>query len=239
MSTCTPTRPVTSTCPARTSRAPTSASAPPCLLMPTASSWGRDFSCAADWRSQGCTPPPGHARQERLALHQSAGVRPRCGPGPEVRHHLPTHGPRLRRRPPYGLARSVQAGLVPPLHGDRPPGERAERHAVRHRRHPQLTLTRRGRVTSAREALQEVCAQLATDREIVLCSWDAASNWGVQVADYGLWVVQRHLEGRTSRWLETHSTRAYDRCSAPAAAPHPPFGAAAVVSDLGSRAAST
>jgi len=66
------------------------------------------------------------------------------------------------------------------------------------------TLGTRRRATSARDALREVCEQLATDREIVLCVWDAASSWGVQVADYGLWAVQRELEGRTSRWLETH-----------------------------------
>lgn len=66
------------------------------------------------------------------------------------------------------------------------------------------TLGTHRRATSARDALQEVCEQLATDREIVLCVWDAASSWGVQVADYGLWAVQRDLEGLTSRWLETH-----------------------------------
>lgn len=66
------------------------------------------------------------------------------------------------------------------------------------------TLGTNRRATSAREALQEVCTQMAVDREIVLCSWDAASSWGVQVADYALWAVQRDLEGRTSRWLPTH-----------------------------------
>lgn len=66
------------------------------------------------------------------------------------------------------------------------------------------TLGTNRRATSAREALQDVCTQMATDREIVLCSWDAASSWGVQVADYGLWAVQRDLEGRKSLWLDTH-----------------------------------
>jgi hypothetical protein len=66
------------------------------------------------------------------------------------------------------------------------------------------TLGTHRKATSARVALAEVCAQRATDREIVLCVWDAASTWGVQVADYGLWAVQRGLEGRPCTWLPTH-----------------------------------
>lgn len=66
------------------------------------------------------------------------------------------------------------------------------------------TLGTNRKATSARDALQDVCRQSATDREIVLCVWDAASTWGVQVADYGLWAVQRGLEGRVCSWLPTH-----------------------------------
>ena len=66
------------------------------------------------------------------------------------------------------------------------------------------TLGTNRKATSAREALRDVCRQSATDREIVLCVWDAASTWGVQVADYGLWAVQRGLESRPCTWLPTH-----------------------------------
>lgn len=41
------------------------------------------------------------------------------------------------------------------------------------------------------------------DRIIVPCIWDAPSSWGIQVADYALWAVQRQLEGRTGKWLDT------------------------------------
>jgi hypothetical protein len=64
------------------------------------------------------------------------------------------------------------------------------------------TLTTNNKAGSAREALMDVCSQLATDRDIVLCSWDAASSWGVQVADYGLWATQRVLERRECQWFE-------------------------------------
>lgn len=66
------------------------------------------------------------------------------------------------------------------------------------------TLGTHRKATSAREALADVCEQTAVDREIVLCVWDAASSWGVQVADYGLWAVQRQLEGRSCLWYPTH-----------------------------------
>lgn len=66
------------------------------------------------------------------------------------------------------------------------------------------TLGTKRKATSARDALRDVCTQVATDRDIVLCVWDASSTWGVQVADYGLWAVQRDLEGRPCAWLPTH-----------------------------------
>jgi hypothetical protein len=53
-----------------------------------------------------------------------------------------------------------------------------------------------------RHALEDVCAQVG-DREIVPCIWDAPSSWGIQVADYGLWAVQRRLEGRPCSWFDT------------------------------------
>ncbi|MGH3929871.1 MAG: DUF3800 domain-containing protein [Pseudonocardiaceae bacterium] len=45
------------------------------------------------------------------------------------------------------------------------------------------------------QALHEVCVnQGPVARQIVLCHWDSATSWGLQVADYGLWAVQRLLE---------------------------------------------
>lgn len=60
---------------------------------------------------------------------------------------------------------------------------------------------------NAREAPADVCTQTAKGRQIVLCIWDAPTTWGIQVADYGLWAVQRVLEGRPCKW--------YDDCVQP------------------------
>jgi hypothetical protein len=53
-----------------------------------------------------------------------------------------------------------------------------------------------------RSALEDVCRQVS-GRTIVPCIWKASSAWGLQVADYGLWATQRHLEGRECKWYET------------------------------------
>jgi hypothetical protein len=58
-----------------------------------------------------------------------------------------------------------------------------------------------------RRALEDVCRQVARDRTIVPCIWDAQTTWGIQVADYALWAVQRVLEGRDCPW--------YARCVEP------------------------
>ncbi|MGL5817764.1 MAG: DUF3800 domain-containing protein [Phycicoccus sp.] len=50
------------------------------------------------------------------------------------------------------------------------------------------------------EAVRRVCAQLSDDREMVPCVWDAPSSWGIQVADYCLWSVQRALLGKPNPW---------------------------------------
>jgi hypothetical protein len=47
------------------------------------------------------------------------------------------------------------------------------------------------RAAQARAAIEDVCKQV--DRRINLCVWDASTVWGLQLADYGLWAVQRHL----------------------------------------------
>lgn len=54
------------------------------------------------------------------------------------------------------------------------------------------------------QAVRDVCSQIATDRTVVPCVWDAPSSWGIQVADYGLWSTQRDLLGKRSKWHETH-----------------------------------
>jgi len=53
-----------------------------------------------------------------------------------------------------------------------------------------------------RSALEDVCQQSASDREIIPCIWEASSSWGIQVADYGLWATQRIMEGRPCPWFE-------------------------------------
>ncbi|MBS9532385.1 hypothetical protein KIH27_02140 [Mycobacterium sp. M1] len=53
----------------------------------------------------------------------------------------------------------------------------------------------------AKEALKDVCSQM--DRQIILCIWTAASAWGIQAADYGLWATQRILEGKPCQWYQS------------------------------------
>lgn len=53
---------------------------------------------------------------------------------------------------------------------------------------------------AARAAVEDVCSQI--NRKITLCVWSARSSWGLQVADYALWAVQRNLEGKRCTWYE-------------------------------------
>ena len=62
------------------------------------------------------------------------------------------------------------------------------------------TLQTNRRKNTVREALQDVCAQGPVGREITLCVWDGATSWGLQVADYGLWAVQRRRESGNCDW---------------------------------------
>lgn len=55
------------------------------------------------------------------------------------------------------------------------------------------------RQAEAEAALRDVCSQMG--RQYVLCVWDSATSWGLQVADYGLWAMQRDLEGRSGTWF--------------------------------------
>lgn len=58
----------------------------------------------------------------------------------------------------------------------------------------------------ATEAIQDVCNQF--DRKITICNWESRTAWGLQVADYFLWAVQRQvLRGDVTgyeRWVEPH-----------------------------------
>lgn len=64
------------------------------------------------------------------------------------------------------------------------------------------SLGTKARQSEARAALEDVCAQ--TGRSFVLCTWDAATSWGVQLADYALWADQRDLEGRGGTWYDQY-----------------------------------
>ncbi|MEV1292831.1 DUF3800 domain-containing protein [Pseudonocardia sp. NPDC049635] len=64
------------------------------------------------------------------------------------------------------------------------------------------TLQTNKRKNTVREALTDVCDQGPPGREIVLCVWDGATSWGLQVADYGLWAVQRRRESGKCEWWD-------------------------------------
>lgn len=58
------------------------------------------------------------------------------------------------------------------------------------------------RQAQARAALEEVCSQV--NRDIELCVWEAATSWGLQVADYALWSTHRSLQGKGGQWHEQY-----------------------------------
>jgi hypothetical protein len=60
------------------------------------------------------------------------------------------------------------------------------------------SLGTKARQTQASSALKDVCDQMK--RSFVLCTWDSASSWGLQVADYGLWAINRQLDGGSGTW---------------------------------------
>lgn len=55
-----------------------------------------------------------------------------------------------------------------------------------------------------RAALRDVCAQMK--RESVLCVWDAGTSWGLQIADYALWAIQRRADGGASTFFPWGAT---------------------------------
>lgn len=58
------------------------------------------------------------------------------------------------------------------------------------------------RKKQAEMAIRDVCNQV--DRDVTLCVWSAASSWGLQVADYGLWATHRDLTGKQNHWFDLH-----------------------------------
>lgn len=58
----------------------------------------------------------------------------------------------------------------------------------------------KARADQARAALADVCEQM--HQEITLCVWDSGTSWGLQVADYGLWAVQRKLTKGSCAWYD-------------------------------------
>ena len=64
------------------------------------------------------------------------------------------------------------------------------------------SLSTKARQTQASLALQDVCAQI--ERQVVLCIWDAGTSWGLQVADYALWAIQRRADGGSGTWWEDY-----------------------------------
>lgn len=64
------------------------------------------------------------------------------------------------------------------------------------------TLGTKARQREAEAALRDVCSQV--DRKFVLCVWDASTSWGLQVADYGLWAIQRNVEDRSGTWYQDY-----------------------------------
>ena len=64
------------------------------------------------------------------------------------------------------------------------------------------TLSTKARQTQASAALRDVCAQMK--RESVLCVWDAGTSWGLQIADYALWAIQRRADGGAGTWWDDY-----------------------------------
>lgn len=64
------------------------------------------------------------------------------------------------------------------------------------------TLGTKARRRAFQQAIEEVC-QYRSPRwcEVVVAHWDSATSWGLQVADYGLWAVQRRLERGDDKYM--------------------------------------
>jgi Protein of unknown function (DUF3800) len=65
------------------------------------------------------------------------------------------------------------------------------------------TLGTAARRTAFKLAIDNVCQQVAPLRltNVVVAHWDSATCWGLQVADYGLWAIQRRIERGDDQWM--------------------------------------
>jgi hypothetical protein len=65
------------------------------------------------------------------------------------------------------------------------------------------TLGTAARRQAFRLAIEDVCVQVQPFRGTVrVAHWDSATCWGLQVADYGLWAVQRSIERGDDQYLD-------------------------------------
>ncbi|QGK72036.1 hypothetical protein GIY23_04265 [Allosaccharopolyspora coralli] len=65
------------------------------------------------------------------------------------------------------------------------------------------TLGTNARKKAFESALHDVCrVQGPHGRDVHLCHWPAATAWGLQVADYAAWAVQRKLEKNETRYWD-------------------------------------
>ncbi|GAB3551878.1 hypothetical protein J2S53_003908 [Actinopolyspora lacussalsi] len=65
------------------------------------------------------------------------------------------------------------------------------------------TLGTKARKRAFQDSLHDVCqVQGPRGRDVHLCHWPAQSSWGLQVADYVAWAVQRRLEKNETRYWE-------------------------------------
>jgi hypothetical protein len=64
------------------------------------------------------------------------------------------------------------------------------------------TLGTAARRTAFKQAIVNVCQQVTPYlRNVVTAHWDSATSWGLQVADYGLWAVQRWIERGDDQYM--------------------------------------
>jgi Protein of unknown function (DUF3800) len=64
------------------------------------------------------------------------------------------------------------------------------------------TLGTAARRTAFKQAIDNVCRQVTPYlRNVVVAHWDSATAWGLQVADYGLWAVQRRVERQDEQYM--------------------------------------
>ena len=64
------------------------------------------------------------------------------------------------------------------------------------------TLGTAARKKAFEKAIEQVCDDHAPPlRNVVVCHWNSCTSWGLQVADYGLWAVQRDLDQGDDRYM--------------------------------------